>query len=92
MFKITIRVAGIDPGVGPVAAGDIQDEFREHRPWRERVTCTFLSGMLTLVAFNDFDHDGLALSDEFSDCLSAYIPLGGIDDEGAFEVVSVETI
>jgi hypothetical protein len=48
--------------------------------------------VLTLVAVNDFDHDGRALSDEFSDCLSAYIPLDGISDEGVFEVVTVETV
>jgi hypothetical protein len=59
---------------------------------RAGVTCTFSDGTLTLVAFNDFDPDGLALSDEFSDCLSAYIPLGGISDEGVLEVVAVETV
>jgi hypothetical protein len=92
MFKITMRAGGIDPGVGPRTAEDIQNEFRVHRHWHERVTCTFFDGVLTLVAFNDFDKDGLALSDEFSDCLSAYIPLEGISDEGVFEVVAVETV
>jgi hypothetical protein len=47
---------------------------------------------LILVAFNDFDSDGKALSDEFSDCLSAYIPPVGISDKGMFEVVAVETV
>lgn len=75
MFKITIRAGGIDPGVGPTAAADIENEFRKHRPWHERVTCTFADETLTLVAINDFDSNGLALLDEFSDCLSAYIPL-----------------
>lgn len=92
MFKITMRAGGIDPGVGPGAAVDIQNEFCEHRPWHKRVTCTFSGGALTLIAFNDFDSDGLALSDEFSDCLCAYIPLGGMSDEGVFEVVAVEKI
>ncbi len=92
MFKITMRAGGIDPGVGLEAADDIENEFREHRRWHERVTCTFSDGMLTLVAFNDFDPEGLALSDEFSDCLSAYIPPGKISDDGVFEVVAVETI
>lgn len=87
-----MRAGGIDPGVGPGAAEDIQNEFREHRPWHERVTCTFSDGALMLVAFNDYDNDGLALSDEFSDCLSAYVPLGSISDEGLFEVVAVETV
>lgn len=93
MFKITMRAGGIiDAAVGHAAATDIENEFREHRPWHEGVTCQFHDGMLTLVAVNDFDHDGLALSDEFSDCLCAYIPLDGISDDGVFEVVNVETV
>ena len=48
-----------------------------------RMTCTFFDGALILVAFNDFDGDGLALSDEFSDCLAAYLPLDGISDEAS---------
>ena len=92
MFKITMRASGVDPGEGTGAAAEIQNEFREHRPWHERVTCTFSGGTLTLVAFNDFDPDGLALSDEFSDCLSAFISLGGVSDGGVFEVVAVETV
>jgi len=92
MFKITMRAGGIDPAVGHAAATDIENEFREHRPWHESVTCSFRDGMLTLVGVNDFDQDGRALSDEFSDCLSAYIPLDGISDEGVFEVVTVETV
>lgn len=92
MFKITMRAGGVDVDVGPTAAEDIQSEFRQHRPWHERVTCTFANGTLTLVAFNDFDSDGLALSDEFSDCLSAYIPLGKRSDEGVFEIVAVERV
>ena len=87
-----VRAGGIDPGVGLGAAEDIQNEFRVHRRRHERVTCTFFDGALTLVAFNDFDSDGMALSDEFSDCLSAYIPLEGISDDGVFEVVPVETV
>lgn len=93
MFKITMRAGGIiDPAVGCAAAADIENEFREHRPWHESVTCGFHDGMLTVVATNDFDRDGRALSDELSDCLSAYIPLDGISDEGVFEVVTVETV
>jgi hypothetical protein len=92
MFKITMRAGGIDPGVGHSAAADIQNEFREHRPWHERATCTFHDGTLTLVAFNDFDREGLALSDEFSDCLAAYVPVGGVSDDGIFEVIAVETV
>jgi hypothetical protein len=92
MFKITMRARGISPKAGPAAAKEIEDEFREHRPWHEDVTCSFSDGTLVLVAFNDFDPDGLALSDEFSDCLAAYLAIGEIDDDGEFEVAAAETV
>jgi hypothetical protein len=92
MFKITMHAGGISPTAGPVAADDIEKEFREHRPWHERVTCSYADGALTLVAFNDYDQDGLALSDEFSDCLCAYLAIEDISDDGPFEIVAVETI
>jgi hypothetical protein len=90
MYKITMRAGGVDPNIGPTAAEDIQTEFRDNRPWHEKVTCTYADGTLWLVAVNDYDADGAALSDEFSDCISAFIPLGRIRDEGVFEVVAVE--
>jgi hypothetical protein len=92
MYKITMRAGGIAPKAGPEAAEDIEREFREHRPWHEKVSCSFVGGTLTLVAFNDYDPQGKALSDEFSDCLSAYIAEGDINDGGPFDVVSVEVV
>jgi hypothetical protein len=91
MYKITMRASGVSDDVGAKAAQDIEAAFRDHRTWHEKVACTFAGGTLTLVAFNDFDRDGRALSDEFSDCISAHIPHGGIGD-GVFEVVAVETM
>ncbi|WP_294120701.1 hypothetical protein [Sphingomonas sp.] len=52
---------------------DIEKEFRDHRPHHKNVRCSFEDGRLVLQADNDFDPDGLALMDEFSDCISAYI-------------------
>ena len=92
MFKITMRASGVRPDIGAVAAMDIEAEFHKHRTWHERVTCSFADGTLTLVAFNDYDANGSALSDEFSDCISAVISIGGISDDGVFEVVAVEKI
>jgi hypothetical protein len=92
MFKITTIAGGISEAAGQQAARDIQQEFREHRDWHQRVTCTFTAGTLTLVAVNDYDEDGTALLDEFSDCLSACVSLENISDDGEFRVVSVETI
>ena len=60
-------------GAGAQAAQDITEEFREHRPWYRNVACTWDGSRLLLRAESDNDDDGLALSDEFSDCLSAYI-------------------
>ncbi len=58
---------------GPQAAMDITAEFAEHRPWYRGVTCTWDGSRLLLEAEGENDHDGLALTDEFSDCLAAYI-------------------
>lgn len=55
------------------AAEDIAKEFATHRPWHKNVSCTWDGVRLILQAENDFDPEGLALQDEFSDCLSAYI-------------------
>jgi hypothetical protein len=91
MFKIVIRASGIDQAVGPQAAQDIAAEFKNHRQWHQQVECSFADGLLTLVAFNDYDPKGLALSDEFSDCLSAFIPLNGFaDDDGVWEIEASE--
>ena len=85
MFKITLACSGIDSSVGATAAKDIEVEFR-NRPWHQNVTCRFENGTLILCAMNDFDEAGLALQDEFSDCLSAYLEEHGAD----LRVVSVE--
>ncbi|MEJ2815474.1 MULTISPECIES: hypothetical protein [unclassified Caulobacter] len=92
MFKITMIAGGISAAAGPEAAQDIEQHFREERTWHQQVTCSFNDGVLTLVAVNDYDKEGLALSDEFSDCLSAFIHLGEISDDGVFKVVSVEIV
>lgn len=91
MFKVTIRAGGISSDIGTQAAQGIEDEFSNHRQWHEHVTCSFTDGTLTLVALNDFDRDGRALSDEFSDCLCAFLPLDGMSDDGEFEIVVIET-
>ncbi len=92
MFRITMRAGGVSPQAGPTAAKDIEQEFRNNRPWHEDVSCSFSDGTLTLIATNDHDREGLGLLDEFSDCLSAFIALGEISDEGEFRAVSVEAL
>jgi hypothetical protein len=73
MHRIVLECLDVPPAEGPEAATDIEREFREHRPHHQNVSCTFQSGKLILSAENDFDADGLALMDEFSDCISAYV-------------------
>lgn len=73
MHRVVLECFGIPPAEGEEAAVDIEREFREHRPHHQNVRCSFGHGKLVLQADNDFDPDGLALMDEFSDCISAYI-------------------
>jgi hypothetical protein len=73
MFKLLLSCTGVPASAGPAAAIDITREFAIHRPWYKNVRCTFDGSKLLLEAESDVDNDGLALNDEFSDCLSAYI-------------------
>jgi hypothetical protein len=87
MFRITVSCIGIDPSLGETAAREIQSEFRDRRRWHQDVSCRFEQGTLILCATNDFDKAGLALLDEFGDCLSAYLK-----EHGKVSVLSVETL
>jgi hypothetical protein len=73
VFRIILSCNGIPPSAAPEAALDIATDFTEHRPWHRKVSCRWTGSHLLLQAENDFDSEGLALMDEFSDCLSAYI-------------------
>ena len=73
MFRITWACEGVPASAGHAAASDIRREFAEHRQHHNNVVCTFTNGDLILTVENDFDPEGLALMDEFSDCISAYI-------------------
>jgi len=55
-------------------------EFQQHRTWHSNALCIWDGVLLTLQADNDFDKDGLALADEFSDAISAYVS-GQFDSE-----------
>jgi hypothetical protein len=73
MNRIVVECLGVPVDEGDEAAADIEREFREHRPHHQNVRCTFENGRLVLRGENAFDPDGLALLDEFSDCISAYV-------------------
>ena len=81
MYRIVLACKGAPADVGAVAARDIAKEFPP-RPWHKNVWCEWDGSRLILQADNDFDSNGLALHDEFSDAISASITDGfdcGID-------------
>ena len=86
MYRIVLACKGIPTHAGVAGARDICNEF-EHRPWHENVTCVWDGSQLILQAENDFDSNGLALVDEFSDAISACIE-GGFD--GNIEILSIQ--
>ena len=73
MHRFVLECSDVPAAEGEEAASDIEREFREQRPHHRNVRCSFEDGKLVLQAENDWDVDGLALMDEFSDCISAYI-------------------
>jgi hypothetical protein len=72
-YRITLACDGVSPYLGKTAAADITEEFT-HRPWQQHVICTWDGKALILRAENDFDPEGLATMDEFSDAISACTP------------------
>jgi hypothetical protein len=87
MYRVTLACACVTDEEGPAVAADIEREFSEHRPHHSNVACRFSGRDLILVAENDYDERGLALMDEFSDCISAYVrePL-----EGPVRILAIE--
>ena len=73
MFKIRLACNGLPEAEATAVAPDIASEFREHRTWYTDVKCLWNDGRLLLIAESDVDDDGVALSDEFSDCIFAYV-------------------
>jgi hypothetical protein len=89
MYKVVLACHGVPATAGAEAAADITKEFAEHRTWHQNVICSWNGSLLILEAVNDYDADGKALQDEFSDCIAAYIAEGF---DGQITVESVSTI
>jgi hypothetical protein len=85
VFKLKLVCEGVPNHLGSEAAVDITEEFT-HRPWHQNVICSWDGSSLILEAENDFDLDGLALQDEFSDAICACITPGF---DGSIKVLSV---
>ncbi len=86
MYRIVLHCKGVPTHAGAAGARDISDEFR-HRSRHENVTCVWDGSQLILQAENDFDSNGLALVDEFSDAISACIEDGF---DGHVEILSIQ--
>ncbi len=86
-FRVTLSCDGVPVEDGSQAAFDITQEFVK-RPWHQNVRCTWDGQTLFLQAENDFDPKGLALMDEFSDSMCAYIRAF----DGDIHLVSVENL
>ena len=76
MYRIILTCEGVPTGEGAQAAADITSEFQERRTWHENTLCSWDGFNLILKLENDYDENGLAAQDEFSDCISAYITQG----------------
>jgi hypothetical protein len=79
MYRVVLVCTGVPGDAGEAGARDITEEFAQ-RPWHQNATCVWDGSQLILQAENDFDENGLALSDEFSDSISAYIGGGFVGD------------
>jgi len=85
MYRVVLASGCVTPDGAEQAARDVTEEFTR-RPWHSNAKCEWDGVRLVLQADNDFDSNGLAFRDEFSDAISAYIkePL-----DGDIEIVSV---
>jgi hypothetical protein len=72
LYRIKLACDGIPPSAGPPGAIELAEEFT-HRPWHQNVRCSWDGFSLILTAENDFDENGRALLDEFSDEVVACI-------------------
>ena len=72
MYRVTLTCSGLTDAEGGGGVFDILEEF-SHRPWHTDATCEWKEGILRFSATNDFDKNGLALLDEYSDAIHACI-------------------
>jgi hypothetical protein len=87
-YRVVLQLDGLSSGAGEEAAKDITANFTR-RDWHRNAICRWDGEFLTLTVENDFDRDGLATMDEFSDEICACVS-GGFG--GDIRVVSVTKI
>lgn len=74
MFKITVSCQGVSQPAALAGFPDILEEFAT-RPWHQNVSCKWANERIVLAAENDYDSNGQALLDEFSDVICACLPI-----------------
>lgn len=87
-YRIVLQCDGVPVSAGEEAAKDITANFAM-RKWHRNAACNWDGTRLTLSLENDFDRDGRATLDEFSDEVSACVR-GGFD--GDIRVLAVTEI
>ena len=88
-YRIKLRCDGVPVDQGEQGAKCITSAFRTNRSWHQNAECTWDGASLHLSVENDFDKNGLATWDEFSDEITACIE--ALFD-GDLVIVSVEPI
>lgn len=88
MYRVTLACSGLSNAEGSGAVADILEEFT-HRQWHTDAACEWKDGILRFSATNDFDKDGSALLDEYSDAIHACINYSGTIH---VEIESVRTV
>ncbi len=68
--------AGLTDDEGTAAPRDIIEEFL-NRPWHLNPECTWNGSTLLLIVENDYDSNGSAVLDEFSDAVHACVNCSG---------------
>lgn len=76
MFRVRVICKGLTQDEGASVPADILEEFT-HRPWHTNVRSEWDGEVLWLEAENDYDADGMALLDEFSDAVVACVSAKG---------------
>lgn len=73
MFRTTVYCEGIAPEQWPEALSDVRGEF-VNRHWHNIIDIRWSGQTLLLTVDNDYDANGEAPADEFSDTIAACAP------------------
>jgi hypothetical protein len=76
MYRITVTCKGLTQEEGQSAPAGIEEEFG-FRTWHQNPKCRWNGQILYLTLENDYDSNGLAVMDEFSDAINACINISG---------------